>query len=87
MSNQVDKYDKIKTWVAVLALGFTVGGGGVGLYVKGEKETTQLAERVDQLIQSNARSYEVFARLADSVDRLSQSVARLDERTRALERD
>lgn len=80
-------YDRIKVWLTAAALVATVGGGAIGLYVQGRQEMTQLAERVDRLIISNQRNYEVFDKLAQSVNRLSESVARLDERTRALEEE
>ena len=75
--------DKLKTWIAGLAL----AGGAIGLYVDLREETTRLSEKVESVVVTNERTYEVLTKLADSVDKLSESVARLDERTKALEQN
>ena len=87
MTNDASKLEKIKVWLTALAFVVPTIGGATALYVKGQKDFAQLSERVNTLVVSNERNYEVFNKLADSVNSLSDSVARLEERTRSLERD
>lgn len=67
--------------VATLFLSIMVG------YANIQADLSRMGERVDGLHNTNAQTLEVLNKLADSVDRLSVSVARLDERTKVLERD
>jgi hypothetical protein len=55
-------------------------------YANIQSDMSRMQERVDNLHDTNAQTLEVLNRLAISVDKLSESVARLDERTKALER-
>lgn len=58
----------------------------IGVHVNTQVELARVTERVDGLNQTNVRTLEVLEKLAISVDKLSESVARLDERTKVLER-
>lgn len=69
-----------------------IGGAGllitvVATHVTTQVEIARLSERVDNVQTTNAQTLHVMDRLATSIDSLSQSVARLDERTRMLERE
>lgn len=87
MTNDASKLEKIKVWLTALAFVVPTIGGATALYVQGQKDFVQLKEQVNTLVVSNERNYEVFNKLAESVNSLSDSVARLEERTRSLERD
>lgn len=75
--------EKIAVAVGVITLALAL----VTTHVNTQVEISRLSERVDSFQQTNTQTIEVLNRLADSVEKLSDSVARLDERTRSLERD
>lgn len=67
--------------VATLFLSIMVG------YANIQADLSRMSERVNGLQSINTQTLEVLNRLAQSVDKLSESVARLDERTKVLERE
>lgn len=72
----------MSTWVGIGALLLSI----VAVHVNTQVEIARLNERFDSLQSTNIQTLQVLQKLADSVDRLSVSVARLDERTKSLER-
>lgn len=81
------KESKVKEKIAVAVGVITLALALVTTHVNTQVEISRLSERVDSFQQTNTQTIEVLNRLADSVEKLSDSVARLDERTRSLERD
>lgn len=75
--------EKITAAVSVVTLFLTLAVG----YANVQSDMSRMQERVDSLHHTNTATLEVLNRLAESVDRLSHSVARLDERTKVLERE
>lgn len=75
--------EKVAAAVGVATLFLTIMVG----YANVQADLSRMGERVDNLHSTNTQTLDVLNRLATSVDRLSQSVARLDERTRYLERE
>lgn len=84
-NDKAHRLDKIKTWTAVLAFVTPLFLGAGAIYADSKQKYAELSQQVNTLSRSNERNYEVFDKLADSVNRLSESVARLEERTRYLE--
>lgn len=76
----------IKEKVAVVVSTAMLSLSVVGVHVNTQVELARVSERVDSVSTTNTRTLEVLERLAVSVDKLSESVARLDERTKTLER-
>ena len=75
--------DKVKTWAAILPFVFMAIGG----YAQIKEQLATISSRVDNVTAANERSLQVFEELASSINKLSESVARLDERTKALEQE
>lgn len=59
----------------------------VAVHVNTQTDIARMAERMDNLYSTNIQTLDVLNRLAMSIERLSDSVARLDERTKVLERE
>lgn len=78
---------KVKERVAGAIAGATLLLSVIGVHVNTQTDIARMTERVDNLHTTNAQTLQVLSRLADSVDKLSDSVARLDERTKVLERE
>lgn len=85
--NQKNKGASVKEKVAAgvsiitLFLSLTVG------YASLRSDMARMEERLNNVGNTNLQTLEVLNRLAESVDSLSHSVARLDERTKVLERE
>lgn len=75
--------EKVAAAVGVATLFLSI----MAVHVNTQVDIAKLTERVDSLHQTNTQTLEVLNRLAVSIDKLSVSVARLDERTKALEKD
>lgn len=78
---------KVKERVAGAIAGATLLLSVIAVHVNTQTDIARMTERVDNLHTTNAQTLQVLSRLADSVDKLSNSVARLDERTKVLERE
>lgn len=74
--------EKVAAAVGVVTLFLSI----MAVHVNTQVDIARLGERVDSLHQTNVQTLEVLNRLAESIDRLSISVARLDERTKVLEK-
>lgn len=74
--------EKVAAAVGIATLFLSI----TAVHVNTQVDLARLAERTDSLHQTNVKTLEVLDRLAVSIDKLSQSVARLDERTKSLER-
>jgi ubiquinone biosynthesis protein UbiJ len=59
----------------------------IAVHVNTQTDVARMAERIDSLHSTNVQTLEVLNRLAMSIEKLSNSVARLDERTKVLERE
>lgn len=59
----------------------------IAVHVNTQTDIARMVERVDGLHSTNVQTLEVLNRLAVSIEKLSDSVARLDERTKVLERE
>lgn len=75
--------DKIKTWAVAIPLVILLGSW---YYETGERLAV-LTNRIDTLTTSNQSTLKVFMDLTLSINRLSESVARLEERTKNLEKE
>ncbi len=75
--------EKVAAAVGVATLFLSI----MAVHVNTQVDIARATERIDSLHQTNTQTLEVLNKLAVSIDKLSVSVARLDERTKALERD
>lgn len=75
--------EKVAAAVGVATLFLTIMVG----YANIQSDVSRMEERMNNLHSTNVQTLDVLNRLATSVEKLSNSVARLDERTNALERD
>lgn len=75
--------EKVAAGVSIITLFLALSAG----YATLRSDMARMEERLNNASSTNVQTLEVLNRLAESVDRLSHSVARLDERTKVLERD
>lgn len=75
--------EKVAAAVGVVTLFLSI----MAVHVNTQVDIARQEERIDSLMHVNTQTLEVLNKLAVSIDKLSVSVARLDERTKVLERD
>jgi ubiquinone biosynthesis protein UbiJ len=74
--------EKVAAGISILTLFLSLTVG----YATMKSNLARMEERINNISSTNVQTLQVLNRLAESVDKLSRSVARLDERTKVLER-
>ena len=74
--------EKVAAGISILTLFLSLTVG----YATMQSNLARMEERINNISSTNVQTLQVLNRLAESVDKLSRSVARLDERTKVLER-